>query len=61
MTQTISEVVRSSDANNDLLRKQCELVAAQGGSFSLTEFYVPGQCWMTRYTITWPEVKETDR
>ena len=59
MTKTISEVVRSSDEANELLRRWCDISAQNGGWFEITEHFAPGSCWFTRYEIFWPEgVKE---
>ena len=55
MNVTISEIVRSSDTNNDLMRKWCEIAAQNGGRFAITEHYITGACWFTRYEIFWPE------
>lgn len=55
MNVTISEIVRSSDINNDLMRKWCEIAAENGGRFSITEYYKQGSAWFNRYEIVWPE------
>ena len=55
MSTTTSKVVFSADAPNALLRKWCELVAANGGSFSITSHYETGLCWFNIYVINWPE------
>jgi hypothetical protein len=60
MTITINKVVKSDITLNDLLRKCCEAVANNGGSFSVNSEYETGTCWFTTYVINWPESKKVE-
>ena len=55
MTTTTSKVVFSDDATNALLRKWCDEVARQGGTFSITAHHETGMGWFRVYVINWPD------
>lgn len=57
MTTTTSIVTYSGEAAK-LLRESCKKAEAEGGSYSITDRYTPGQCWMTEFVINWPEPKK---
>lgn len=52
MTTTSRVVYGSKSA--ELLREQCLICAANGGSYSIQDIYVTGQCWMTEFVLNWP-------
>ena len=55
MTTTKSKIVRSSDDLNLFFKKWCEIVAKNGGTFSIDDHYEVGSCWFRTYTINWPD------
>lgn len=55
MITTTSKVLmsKSNDAERDMLRWRCEIVASKGGSYSIETKYTDD--WYVTYTINWPE------
>lgn len=52
---TKSAVTRTTNSEPEraLLRKWCDIAAANGGSFSIDHAYTRSE-WVTTYTINWP-------
>lgn len=50
---TVSKVM-FNQKQNDILLRWCELAAANGGSFFITQEWSVQQ-WWTTYTIEWPD------
>lgn len=55
MTTTVSKVIRTDEVVNEFMREWCDKVAANGGTFAISNTYETGYCWFTTYTIDWPE------
>jgi len=55
MTTTVSKVIRADEVVNELMRKWCDRVASNGGTFSIENIYQTGYCWFTEYTINWTD------